>query len=365
VRFSLPASLLGAIVALAACAEAVASSPTAPTPDGAPDPSASSSGAPPAGTIPPSHPTGPPCTVDTPLTVRFYDAGQALSALLILPDGRHLLVDAGESPTRVCSGCKAWHQHVIDGLRRDLGAKTLDALWITHQHSDHVGGAADVLSSFKTAVYVDNGLDLDKTAVVRDARTAVATSGAALHVVDPAHAESPIQGTPPLKLTAIAPTRWPSSCPGDPNACSIALRVDYCKSSILFTGDATTDEENAWDTQGQVTLLQVAHHGSETSTGTAFLQQAKPSYAVISAGKPGEGTNAGFCHPRSVVVDNLTAAMGGAGAQTIRAFDGTTSCSGGTGPGWIDVPASDHLWLTARDGDVTLTTIGDGTFTRQ
>jgi len=90
----------------------------------------------------------------------IYDAGQALSALVTLPDGRRVLVDTGESPRRPCKGCMAWHEHVMTGLRTDLGNGGIDLLWITHQHSDHVGGAADVLSSFKVNLFVDNGLDL-------------------------------------------------------------------------------------------------------------------------------------------------------------------------------------------------------------
>ncbi len=42
------------------------------------------------------------------LRVAFYKAGQALSALVTLPDGRHILVDAGESASR--PGCGA-HAH--------------------------------------------------------------------------------------------------------------------------------------------------------------------------------------------------------------------------------------------------------------
>jgi hypothetical protein len=39
-----------------------------------------------------------------------------------------------------------------------------------------------------------------------------------------------------------------------------------------------------------------------------------------------------------------------------------TPSSGGR---WMDEPASDHLWVTARDGDVVLTTTGDGTFMKE
>jgi hypothetical protein len=31
----------------------------------------------------------------------------------------------------------------------------------------------------------------------------------------------------------------------------------------------------------------------------------------------------------------------------------------------VDEPASDRLWVTARDGDVVLTTTGDGEFARE
>jgi hypothetical protein len=165
-------------------------------------------------------------------------------------------------------------------------------------------------------------------------------------------------------VNVVVPTAWPSTCPNDQNACSIGLRVDYCKSSLLITGDAPIAEEAVYDPCGEVTLLQVGHHGSDTSTGKAFLQRIKPSYAVISAGKPGEGTNDTYCHPSSTTVQDLTAALGGSGAKTVRAFDAKATCTSGA-TAWLDVPASDRLWVTARDGDVALTTTGDGTFTRE
>src|SRR5262249_46373581 len=149
-------------------------------------------------------------------------------------------------------------------------------------------------------------------AVLREARAAVTSKGARLRVVDPEHSEAPLTGRAAVKLTPIVPATWPPACAGDPNACSIALRVDCCRSSVLFTGDAPKEEEDVLDTRGEVTLLQVSHHGSKTATGEAFLAKTRPRYAVISAAKPGEGTNDGYCHPRAVTVESLTRAMGGA-----------------------------------------------------
>jgi len=129
-------------------------------------------------------------------------------------------------------------------------------------------------------------------------------------------------------------------------------------------GDAEHDEEARLDPHGHVSVLQVAHHGSETSTTPGFLAETHPSYAVISAGKPGTGLNAEYCHPRTLVVQRLTAVLGGPGAKRLRSFDGDR-CAGSLPSDWVDTPVSDRLWATERDGDVVLTTTGDGSFARR
>jgi hypothetical protein len=90
----------------------------------------------------------------------------------------------------------------------------------------------------------------------------------------------------------------------------------------------------------------------------------KPRYAVLSSGKPDEGVNRDYCHPRAVVVRRLTRVIGESAGAPLRAFDGDR-CDRAKPSDWIDVPTSSHLWATARDGDVTLVTTGDGVFTRE
>ena len=299
------------------------------------------------------------------MAVHFYDVGQGLAVLVDLPDGRHILVDAGDSPRRSgCGGeCAAASAHLLTKLREDLHGAPIDLLWITHPHSDHVGGAADVLDAFAVRAFVDNGRDTKKEEV-RSARRAAEQHGVAMRVVDPEHAAAPIDGSEGVVLTPIVPRAWPASCAHDANECSIGLRIDACASSVLLTGDAEHSEESQLDPRGPVTLLQVAHHGSDTSTSPAFLAKVKPKYAVISAGKPGEGLNRDYCHPRALIVKRLTRVLGGPGSTALTSFDGER-CDRATAADWVAVPASDRLWATERDGDVVLTTTGDGTFTRE
>ncbi len=301
------------------------------------------------------------------LTAHFYDVGQGLAVLVDLPGGQHVLVDTGDGPHRAGCGrrCEAADRHLVSRLREDLAGAPIDLVWITHPHSDHVGGAETVLAEFPVHAYVDNGLDAPRSEAGR-ARRAARERGALVAVVDPAHTEVPLvlyPRAPGVSLAAVVPPRWPSSCPRDANECSIGLRVDFGASSILFTGDAEHDEEGALDPGGPVTLLQVGHHGSDTSTSPAFLARVKPRYAVVSAGSPGEGLNRDYCHPRALVVRRLSRVLGGPTSSTLEAFDGDR-CDRAQDSDWVAVPSSDALWATERDGDVVLTTTGDGTFRR-
>jgi competence protein ComEC len=305
------------------------------------------------------------CSAQSPLRIHFYAVGQGLSALVDLPDGRHILVDTGDDPTHsVCgASCGRYHQHIVDALTRDLAGAPIDLLWITHQHIDHAGGAADIIRRFRVLHYVDNGRAW-VAPVIAAARAAASSTGAQLHVVDPSDRLSPLPDSKTVKLTPIVPRTFVKGCNSDENECSIGLRIDACGGSVIFMGDAELEEE-ALMVVSHATVLQLGHHGSDTSSGPALLKRVSPRYAVVSAGLPDEGMNRTYCHPRASTLSNVTAALGGPGSSTITGFDAQVQCGSDTPANWPAVRTSDRLFATERDGDVVLATTGRELFARQ
>ena len=59
----------------------------------------------------------------------------------------------------------------------------------------------------------------------------------------------------------------------------------------------------------------------------------------------------------------LSRVLGGAATRPLESFNGDR-CDRAMPEDWVRVPASDRLWATERDGDVVLTTTGDGIFRR-
>ena len=102
------------------------------------------------------------------------------------------------------------------------------------------------------------------------------------------------------------------------NEASNVYRVSYGATSFLFTGDLVEEQEEEVMKKSrriQSTVLQVGHHGSDTSSSPAFVAAVRPAWAVISVGADNP-----FGHPRPQVVARLAEA----GAEICRTDeDGT------------------------------------------
>ena len=99
-------------------------------------------------------------------------------------------------------------------------------------------------------------------------------------------------------------------------------------------------------------ILKVGHHGSDTSTSEDWLDAVSPSWMVVSAGQKDVGTNKGYKHPRwSTIRELLPLAGPRAASRTIDVYDAGAKR-------WKKTRIWGHLYVTAKDGSVVLSTDG-------
>lgn len=232
------------------------------------------------------------------LEVAGIDVGQGDSILVITPDGKTLLVDAG-GPTGGMEPSSTSNfdvgEDVVSPVLWSLHIRRLDAVELTHAHSDHMGGMPAVLRNFRPKqLWVGKNPDIPAyVALLAEARSlgtkiqsftagdSFNFGGTHVHVLSP--------------QPDYRPGRRPS------NDDSLVVRISYRQTSALLEGDAQRKSENAMLPENlRSNLLKVGHHGSNTSTTPAFLNEVDPQYALISVGHHNS-----YRLPKPIVLERL------------------------------------------------------------
>ncbi|HKQ91579.1 MAG TPA: ComEC/Rec2 family competence protein [Blastocatellia bacterium] len=229
------------------------------------------------------------------LQVYALDVGQGDSALIITPEGKSVLIDAGPPQAG---------DEVVAALRKK-DVRSIDLAVATHPHADHIGGMRQVIENFGVKNFLDSGRDypskeyermlraLDekgiKPIIAKKGMKFDLDSGAKLEVLNPQGGDQWIEEV-----------RRGGSVE---NANSIVLRLSYGNFSMLFTGDAETETEDLIMESGatlRAQVLKVGHHGSRYATSARFLDAVAPEAAVISCAADNR-----YGHPARQTLDRL------------------------------------------------------------
>ncbi len=220
--------------------------------------------------------------------VHFLDVGQGDAALIETQGGVQVLIDGGRDSS------------VLARLQEQMGFfdREIDMVLGTHPDLDHIGGLIDVFDQYTvhTILTTENKGESDTSQLYE----ALKKQEGAEIVMARRGQEFALDASTTLRV--LFPETNPEML--ESNTSSIVLQLTHGSSTFLFTGDSPKSiEEYLVLVEGEnlkSDVLKVGHHGSRTSTSEMFLDEVRPSFAVISAGKDNS-----YGHPHLEVTDLL------------------------------------------------------------
>ena len=219
------------------------------------------------------------------VSVHFIDVSQGDCQLIELPEGKTMLIDAGDNGTE---------DRIIDYIE-SLGIKKIDYLVATHPHADHIGGMAEVIANFDIGeIYMPKIQNNTKT--FEDMLDVIGEKNLTITSAESGKVLFDYSG---VRAEILSPKKGETY--EEMNNYSAVLMLQCGDKRFLFMGDAEKDVEGEILKKDlDADVLKVGHHGSTTSSSKKFLEQVSPEYAVISCG---EGNDYG--HPHKETINNL------------------------------------------------------------
>ena len=204
-------------------------------------------------------------------SVTVLDVGQGQSIALL----------SGESAVVVdCGGMGSWDDagDVASEYLLGRGRYGIDALVLTHLHSDHADGAARLMTRVKVGtLYMPEGTD-DSDGELAGILEAAARRGTDVVEIS----EDTAVSLPGLELSLTAPQDT-----GDENERGLVVRASIGEYDTVITGDVGAPTERLLVEEGKLPpseLLIAGHHGSRSSNSFELVSAVGPETVVVSVG---------------------------------------------------------------------------------
>jgi beta-lactamase superfamily II metal-dependent hydrolase len=286
--------------------------------------------------------------------------------MLVSSSGASLLVDTG------WPGNNGRDAERIQAAMKDAGITRIDHVFITHYHTDHVGGVPDLVKRIPVGEFIDHGPNREESEVSRRDFAAylkaigntprrsvrpgdpIQIPGLSVLVLaaDGEHIAS-VPGTKPKPNPFCSTERqWPDD-PSE-NARSGGILVTFGKFQFLDLGDLTGAKEVALVCPNNpippIDLYLVNHHGMNLSNSRALVDAIHPRVAIMNNGthkagspeawqtvheSPGiedlymvhtaEGSDAAHNSPQALIANPKGSATDGAYFKVVAFFNGSFS----------------------------------------
>lgn len=212
--------------------------------------------------------------------IHFIDTGNS-DSILIKEGKKAMLIDGADNDDE---------KSLVDYLKAQ-NITEFEYVIATHPHADHIGALDSVIENFPiNYLFVANG-DAE-TQTYRDFINAAMKKNLKPSV--------PLEDKKFMLENSYFEV-FNTNGGTTTNEQSLVVRLTNGEDKILFMGDAEEGTETEILPQMvEVDLLKVGHHGSHSSTSSAFLEKVNPKYAVITVGKDNK-----YGHPHVETVDKL------------------------------------------------------------
>lgn len=235
----------------------------------------------------------PELVPDGTLEIKVLDIGQGDCILITFPDDKIMVMDIGSE----FGTTSPWN--TINAELQAKGIETIDYMFLSHTDYDHSREVAKLAENYEIKSFYFPRADLDTSSTWKNAYNAAHNET----YIDENGETQKAEYHENIGQFRIETTSWRMKCysfdeadyPSIKNSSSAEKKnsvspvclLEYADRTIVLTGDANFDTEEYILSKGYLDgldadVLKVGHHGSASSTSTAFLNEIDCEYAIIS-----------------------------------------------------------------------------------